>query len=98
MGTPTTASGPLAPPGRGWRCGSSAPGGAGVRGRSYDDRKLYQVSWCGRLRWRSRVVGTGQAMTRQREKDAMADLIAIGYPDETTAFAAADQVGGWPPT
>jgi hypothetical protein len=35
-----------------------------------------------------RVAGTGQAMTRQKERDAMADLIAIGYPDETTAFAA----------
>jgi hypothetical protein len=33
----------------------------------------------------------GQAMTRQKERDAMADLIAIGYPDETTAFAAADE-------
>jgi uncharacterized membrane protein len=30
-------------------------------------------------------------MTRQKERDAMADLIAIGYPDETTAFAAADE-------
>ena len=30
-------------------------------------------------------------MTRQKERDAVADLIAIGYPDETTAFAAADE-------
>ena len=38
-------SSPLAPSGRGWRCRSPAPGGAGVRGRSYDDRELRQVSY-----------------------------------------------------
>lgn len=44
-------------PGRGWRCRSSAPGGAGVRGRSYDDRELHQVFWCGCRRC-PRDVGT----------------------------------------
>ena len=30
-----------------------------ARGRSYDDRELRQVFWCGRCRWRPRVAGTG---------------------------------------
>jgi uncharacterized membrane protein len=32
-----------------------------------------------------------ESASRFREGEAMADLIAIGYPDETTAFAAADE-------
>jgi amino acid transporter len=38
---------------------SSAPGGAGIRGRSYDDCELRQVFWCGRRRWWPGVAGTG---------------------------------------
>jgi 2-methylcitrate dehydratase PrpD len=36
------------------------------------------------------VRGPRHAVPRHR-RDAMADLIAIGYPDETTAHAAADE-------
>jgi len=41
----------------------------------------------GVIRARMRVL----TMIRNGEEDAMADLIAIGYPDETTAYVAADE-------
>ena len=36
--------------------------------------------------------------TPHEEGNTMADLIVIGYPDETTADAAADEARRWPPT
>jgi hypothetical protein len=39
-----------------------------------------------------------ERMRHTRKEKAMADLIAIGYPDETTAYDAADEARRRPPT
>ena len=44
-----------------------------------------------RVRPESKFGGPGDTQVTRHEKGkVMADLIAIGYPDETTAFEAAD--------
>jgi hypothetical protein len=46
----------------------------------------------------ARLGGLGQTgiIGRIEKEGTMSDLIAIGYPDETTAEAAAARHGGWP--